>query len=82
MAKKKTILDILEDTKEMVEENKISVDKDLKRQTYCITSRNRELLRQVSFHANINKQDLVNMALESYFQKNYESIYRNVLEAE
>ena len=80
MAKKKTILDMINNTEEIVEE--IPVDKDMKRQTYCITGRNRELLRQVAFHDNINKQDIVNMALESYFQNNYESIYRNVLETE
>ena len=85
MSKKKTILDILaeeEASAEVTLENER--EEDLKKQTYCITKRNRELLRWVAFYSNskLTKQDVVNMAIERYIRENYEEIYEKVLEAE
>lgn len=90
MSKKKSILDILEEEREVIEipasmeEERVVVmnGNDTKRQTYCMTLRNLELIRQVSFMSKTNKQTIVNMAVESYIQNNYPDIYKKVVNFE
>lgn len=90
MSKKKSILDILEEEREVIEipasmeEDRVVVmnGNDTKRQTYCMTLRNLELIRQASFMSKTNKQTIVNMAVESYIQNNYPDIYKKVVNFE
>lgn len=84
--KKKSILDMLEqeETHETVEEvvkdeTVVVMSPDsTKRQTYCMTYRNIELLRHVAFQTQMNKQDIVNHAVTKYIQDNYPEIFERV----
>lgn len=83
MKKKKTILDVLSDI-EPIEENKKN-DKvfmldgnSIKRQTYCLTKKNIELIRLISFHQNLPKQEVVHRALDTYFRENFPELYNKI----
>lgn len=86
MSKKKSILDLLEQEEVSEVEEKQTEDNSVvimspnntKRQTYCMTYKNIELLRHVSFQTQINKQDIVNFAVAKYIQELYPDIYERV----
>lgn len=91
--KKKSILDILEaEQTELIEVTAAPAsDKDkvivmdgnsTKRQTYCMTLKNLELIRQVSFFAEMSKQDVVNKAVENYIQTYFPDIFKKVVNFE
>lgn len=92
MSKKKSILDMLEENvrEEIKEEpattepNKVVVmnGNTTRRQTYCMTLRNLELIRQASFLSQTTKQDIVNHAVEAYIQNNFPDLYKRVVNFE
>lgn len=84
MTKKKTILDMFEEQQEEVIETKTE-DKvfmldgnAVKRQTYCITKKNIELIRLTAFYENLPKQEIVHRALDSYFKENFPELYQKI----
>ena len=88
MSKKKSILDMLEEeiVEEVVEEvivpdTAVVMDPaNTKRQTYCMTHLNIEMIRHVAFEHHVNKQDVVNIAVYNYIRDNYPDIYKKVMQ--
>lgn len=76
MSKKRSILDMIQDEEEFVEEG--AGMSETKRQTYGITLRNIELLRVAAFQSKRNKQDIVNNAIESYILEHYPDAEKNI----
>ena len=85
MSKKKSILDMLEEevveevTEEVAEDTAVVMSPiNTKRQTYCMTKFNIELLRHLSFDLQMNKQDIVNIAVYRYIRDNFPEVYNRV----
>lgn len=55
---------------------------ETKRQTFIISEKNIELIRQVSFFENKKKQDVVNEALTEYFQNHFPELYQKIKDGE